>query len=46
MRSLSSVAIVAAFAAPSTPAEPTAYMRSETERWSKVIKTAGLAIAQ
>ena len=31
--------------APSTPAELTAYMRSETERFSRIIKVAGLARA-
>jgi tripartite-type tricarboxylate transporter receptor subunit TctC len=31
--------------APSTPAELTAYMRSETERFSRIIKLAGLATA-
>ncbi len=30
----------------SSPAELTAYMRSESERWSKVIKAAGVGIAQ
>ena len=29
---------------PSTPAELTAFMRSESERWSKVIKSAGLKL--
>jgi tripartite-type tricarboxylate transporter receptor subunit TctC len=33
-------------AAPSTPAELTVYMRSETERFSRIIKLAGLATAQ
>ena len=32
--------------APGTPAELTAYMRAETERFSKLIKLAGLAAAQ
>lgn len=32
--------------APSSPAELTAYMRSETERFSRIIKAAGLATAQ
>jgi len=32
--------------APSTPAELTAYMRSETERFSRIIKVAGLATLQ
>ena len=32
--------------APSTPAELTAYMRSETERFSRIIKVSGLAGAQ
>jgi tripartite-type tricarboxylate transporter receptor subunit TctC len=32
--------------APSSPAELTAYMRSETERFSRIIKVAGLATAQ
>jgi tripartite-type tricarboxylate transporter receptor subunit TctC len=31
---------------PTSPAELTAYMRAESERWSKVIKAAGLATAQ
>jgi tripartite-type tricarboxylate transporter receptor subunit TctC len=31
--------------APSTPAELTAYMRSETERFSRIIKLAGLGTA-
>jgi tripartite-type tricarboxylate transporter receptor subunit TctC len=31
---------------PTSPAELTAYMRSETERWSRVIKAAGLATVQ
>jgi tripartite-type tricarboxylate transporter receptor subunit TctC len=29
-----------------TPAELAAYMRAESERWSRVIKTAGLAAQQ
>ena len=33
-------------AAPSTPAELTVYMRSESERFSRIIKLAGLATAQ
>jgi tripartite-type tricarboxylate transporter receptor subunit TctC len=32
--------------APTTPAELTAYMRSETERFSRIIKTAGLGTAK
>ena len=32
--------------APSTPAELTAYMRAETERFSRIIKMAGLATAK
>ena len=30
--------------APGSPAELTAFMRSESERWSKVIKAAGLKL--
>jgi tripartite-type tricarboxylate transporter receptor subunit TctC len=32
--------------APTTPAELTAYMRAETERFSRIIKMAGLATAK
>jgi tripartite-type tricarboxylate transporter receptor subunit TctC len=32
--------------APGTPAELTAYMRAETERFAKIIKLAGLAASQ
>jgi len=32
--------------APSTPAELTAYMRAETERFSRIIKVAGIATMQ